>query len=409
MKYILLVVRIFVGLLFIFSGLVKANDPMGLSYKMQEFFEVWGTTQFNDYTLAFALIMNVFEIVAGVAVIIGWRMKIFSWLLLLLIIFFTFLTGYAKYSGKFASCGCFGDCIPITPTQSFIKDVVLLVLIIFLVINHKKIKPLFNTKVSVMVLVFSFLLSSVMQWWVLKYLPIVDCLPYKKGNHLLEQMKAPEGFIPDRFGYVFIYKKDGKIVEFTEDNLPEDLDETYEFVDRQEKLLQKGNGLKAKISDFSLTTLSGVTMTESLLATNQNKIFVFAYNFENKEEWLNAEFDTLCLAAAQKGIPVFIVTPVAEEARNLFKNKNVQILICDGTVVKTAARVKPTFFLLYGDLIAEKLSYKHMDKMIDVIKKYEGKIINELPKIITDSINEKKDSALLRKNKVLGDSLTLNQ
>ena len=100
MRIAVTIARIIVGLLFIFSGLVKANDPLGLSYKMQEFFEVWGLNFLDDYTLAFALVMNAFEIVAGVAVLLGWQMKTFSWLLLLLIIFFTFLTGYALFSGK---------------------------------------------------------------------------------------------------------------------------------------------------------------------------------------------------------------------------------------------------------------------------------------------------------------------
>src|SRR6058998_2673540 len=100
MRVIVNIARVIVGLLFIFSGLIKANDPSGLSYKMQEFFEVWGLRSLDDYTLALALIMNAFEIVAGVAVLLGWRMKLFSWLLLLLIVFFTFLTGYALFSGK---------------------------------------------------------------------------------------------------------------------------------------------------------------------------------------------------------------------------------------------------------------------------------------------------------------------
>src|SRR5664279_1971685 len=87
--------RLLVGILFIFSGLIKANDPLGLSYKMQEFFEVWNIPFLDSYTLGFSVIMIVFEILAGVAVILGWRMRLFAWLLLLLIIFFSFLTGYA--------------------------------------------------------------------------------------------------------------------------------------------------------------------------------------------------------------------------------------------------------------------------------------------------------------------------
>src|SRR5215210_6162430 len=148
MKILLSVIRIVVGVLFIFSGLIKANDPTGLSFKMEEFFEVWGLTFLNSYTLAFALIMNAFEIVAGVAVLLGWRMRLFSWLLLLLIIFFTFLTGYALLSGKIKTCGCFGDCIPLTSKQSFIKDLVLLVLIIIIFITKDAIRPLFSNAAS---------------------------------------------------------------------------------------------------------------------------------------------------------------------------------------------------------------------------------------------------------------------
>lgn len=141
MKTTLWIIRWIVGLLFIFSGLIKVNDPMGLSYKMQEFFEVLNLHFLNNYALAFSLGMNVFEVLAGVAVIIGWRMKLFSWLLLLLIVFFTFLTGFALFSGKIKTCGCFGDCIPLTAAQSFGKDLILFLLIFILVIAHKKITP----------------------------------------------------------------------------------------------------------------------------------------------------------------------------------------------------------------------------------------------------------------------------
>src|SRR5882762_11516497 len=141
MKSLINIARFIVGVLFIFSGLIKANDPLGLSYKMQEFFEVWKFHWLDNFTLLFSIVMIVFEIVAGVAILLGWRMKLFSWLLLLLIIFFSFLTGYAYLSGKIKECGCFGDCIPLTAGESFMKDILLLVLILFLFANRRKIKP----------------------------------------------------------------------------------------------------------------------------------------------------------------------------------------------------------------------------------------------------------------------------
>src|ERR1700712_4988879 len=147
-KTFLNTVRLLVGILFIFSGLIKANDPLGLSYKMQEFFDVWNMPALDAYTLALSVIMIVFEIVAGVAVIVGWRMKLFSWLLLLLIIFFSFLTGYAVLSGKIKECGCFGNCIPLQAMGSFIKDLFLLVLILILFFYRKEIVPSFTARAS---------------------------------------------------------------------------------------------------------------------------------------------------------------------------------------------------------------------------------------------------------------------
>src|SRR5215470_17342107 len=179
MKFSVNIARIIVGVLFIFSGLIKANDPLGLSYKMQEFFEIWGWTFLHHYTLAFSVIMIAFEIIAGVAVLVGWQMRLFSWLLLLLILFFTFLTGYAYLSGKVRECGCFGDCIPLTAGQSFMKDLLLLVLILFLFACRDRIRPALTKTGSIVALVLATVFSIAFQWYVLIHLPAVDCLPYR--------------------------------------------------------------------------------------------------------------------------------------------------------------------------------------------------------------------------------------
>ena len=197
MKPLLHISRVLVGLLFIFSGLVKANDPHGLSYKMQEYFELWDMTRFDSWTLAFSILMNAFEIIAGFALLIGWRIKLFSWLLLLLILFFTFLTGYTYVTGKPTNCGCFGDCIPITSKTSFLKDVVLTVLIGFIFWQRNKISPLFSKKLSAVLMTVITVIGFGIQWYALTYLPLVDCLPFKKGNNITEKMKIPAGALPD--------------------------------------------------------------------------------------------------------------------------------------------------------------------------------------------------------------------
>ncbi|MBL0254502.1 MAG: DoxX family membrane protein [Chitinophagaceae bacterium] len=144
MKTLITIVRFIVGALFIFSGLVKAIDPLGLAYKMQEFFEAWASggllpgllNSLNAQALPFSITMITLEVVVGIGLIIGWQKKFFSWILLLLVVFFTFLTGYVLFSGKIRACGCFGDCIPLTPIQTFTKDIILFILALFLLFRQ---------------------------------------------------------------------------------------------------------------------------------------------------------------------------------------------------------------------------------------------------------------------------------
>lgn len=372
MKSIITVVRLIVGILFIFSGLVKANDPLGLAYKMQEFFEIWAQSGFlpglmhglNDYALAFSIVMITFEIVAGVAVLVGWRMPLFSWLLLLLILFFTFLTGYAYLSGKFRSCGCFGDCIPLTPRASFVKDIFLTVFILIIFFYRKKIKPAFSAFLSVAVIFISTIVTIWLQWHVLKHLPFADCLPFQKGNSIPEKMKMPAGAIPDSSVITFIYEKGGQTVEFTSDNFPEDFDESiYHFVKRYDKLIRKGNA-EAPIKDFVLTTLSGNDTTQALLATPGKTAVLFIKDNPGPGQWTQ-DFKTLQVALQQKQIPLFVVSNNVDEVAPYFSDmSSVTLLKCDVVPIKTAARANPTFYLLNNGTILDKWSYADLDQAL---------------------------------------------
>ena len=334
MKILLNVARAIVGVLFIFSGLIKANDPLGLSYKMQEFFEVWGMHWLNDYTLAFSLIMIAFEIVAGVAVLVGWQMRLFSWLLLLLILFFTFLTGYALFSGKIRECGCFGDCIPLTADQSFLKDLILLALIGFIFINRNRIKPALNVRNSILILFFSAILSVAFMWHVLAHLPIMDCLPYKVNNNIPENMKIPPGAIPDSTVITFVYEKGGKEVQFTAAEFPDDFDESiYKFVRRENKVVRKGNAAP-RIRDFSLTTAYGNDTTQALLAENREQLYLFLKNDYEHGNWTD-ELEAIMQLAAQKNIPGFVVTNVTmesflQDSASVFKKNDPASVRCSG-------------------------------------------------------------------------------
>lgn len=359
MKGLLNITRVFVGVLFIFSGLIKANDPLGLSYKMQEFFEIWHMEWLNNFTLSFSVLMIVFEIVAGVAVILGWRMKLFSWLLLLLILFFTFLTGYAFLSGKVRECGCFGNCIPLTAGESFSKDILLLILILFIFINRKRIQPWTAPAVSISILGLATVFSFALQWFVLQQLPVIDCLPYKKGADIVEKMKVPPGAIPDSTVITFVYDKDGKQVEFTADKFPADFGDNYKLIKRYDKLIRKGNA-EAEIKDFVLKTVSGIDSTQEVLQQKGYKILLFAKELPVTNPSWNKEFSLILAIAKSKQVPVYLATANTDEATNYVEKNNLQnqmqVFGCDVVAIKTAARANPTLYLLKNSVILDKWS-----------------------------------------------------
>ena len=370
MKILINLARIIVGVLFIFSGLVKANDPLGLSYKMQEFFELWGMHALNDYTLAFSIAMIGFEIIAGVAVLVGWKMNLFSWLLLLLIIFFTFLTGYAVITGKPKECGCFGDCIPLSASQSFMKDLILLALILFLFIYRHRIQPIFNTRNNILTLFFSAVFSFAFMWYTLLHLPVVDCLPYKVGKNIFNEMKIKEGAQKDSTVITFVYEKGGKELEFTADKFPDDFnDSLYKFIKRYDKVIREGNALP-KIKDFSLTNAQGQEVTEQVLAAEGYKLLWFLGQDWKEGRWVMFA-DALAKESAEKSIPSILVTSISLEQlskRPIPLFSRVTPYTCDATAVKTAARANPTLYLLKRDTIVNKWSYADLEVAIKYIR-----------------------------------------
>lgn len=377
MRITVRIIQIFVGVLFIISGLVKANDPLGLSYKMQEFFELWNSelaaghffagnaliaffNVLHQQSLALSILMITLEVIAGVALLIGWKKNFILWLLFALIVFFTFLTGYAYLSGKFTNCGCFGDCLPITPLTSFIKDLVLLLLILLLLVGKKFITPVLSEKARSIVLIASLAGTIFLQWYVLNYLPLADCLPFKKGNNIAQQMQPPPGSVPDSFAIRFVYEKEGKRYEFAPESLPADFN-TYKFIDRKDQLIRKGNAEPA-IKGFALTGTNGEDSTQLVLA-QPVALLVFAQHLQSAK-WVD-DLNKVVKAAQSKNIPVYMASQSLPDAMALFEKhgvSGVQFFNCDFTVVRTAARTDPTVYLLKQGVIQKKYSSEQLEE-----------------------------------------------
>jgi uncharacterized membrane protein YphA (DoxX/SURF4 family) len=388
MKRITDITRIIVGVLFIFSGLIKANDPHGLGYKMQEFFEVWNEGLagsgfflknflinifdfFHNQALLLAVVMIALEIIAGFALIIGWQMKFFSWLLLLMIIFFTFLTGYAWLavkpdgSPRFTNCGCFGDCLPISPVVSFTKDIILTVLIVFLFFFRNKIVPVFSKRASLLAMLAVTVLSFGIQWYSLNYLPVLDCLPFKKGKNINEQMKMPVNAIPDSTVITFVYQKEGNKIEFTADKFPADFnDSIYKYIDRYDKVIRKGKNNEPPVKGFILSGNSNEDSTQYVLS-QAYALVLFAEDFSTPVAEWKKQFTGLYAAAKEKNIPVYLITTRLNEAAAAIAGTefaNIPLFKCDVTAVRTAARTNPCVYLLQKGTILGKWSSKRFNK-----------------------------------------------
>ncbi|MEP6582980.1 MAG: BT_3928 family protein [Ginsengibacter sp.] len=370
MKKLVNISRVLVGILFIFSGLVKANDPLGLSYKMQEFFEVWGQNAglkstmdwLHNYALPFSIIMITLEIIVGVGILLGIWKRFFSILLLLLIIFFSFLTGYAVLSGKIATCGCFGDCIPLTAMQSFIKDLILLLLILIIFFGLRYIKEVFTSAANFLIILASVLLVLGLQWHVMRHMPAVDCLPFKKGNNLSELRKVPPNAVPDKKDFIFIYKKNGKEEKFSRKNIP---DSTWEFVSREDIIVEKGFNNEPAVKDFYLSTSSGNDTTEALLNVPRQYYLFFVKDFSTGTDYWLSNFQAIFNKAKQKNMPLYIVASQSSIAQKFFNEKNnynIPVLSLDATALKTAARTNPELYLMKGPVVEGKWGWADFKK-----------------------------------------------
>jgi uncharacterized membrane protein YphA (DoxX/SURF4 family) len=355
--------RLFVGILFIISGLIKLNDPLGFSYKLEEYFSepVFNMPFFVPYSLAIALFLVILEVVLGVMLLIGYKSKLTIWLLLLLIIKFSFLTFYSAYFDVVKDCGCFGDALHLTPWQSFSKDIILLFFILILFLNIKLIKPLFSTKIQNSLFFTSILLCSFMGYWVLNHLPIIDFRPYKIGNNIQKGMEIPEGAPKSVVEMIFIYKVNGIDKEFTENDLMS-IPTGATFVDRKDRVITEG--YVPPIHDFAMEK-EGSDHKEKFLK-EPKLLMIVAYDLAKANKSGMKKLEKLNQNALTKGYKVIGMT--ASSPEEISKTKELfglsfDFYFCDGTALKTIERANPSIVILEKGTIKQKRHYNDIDNL----------------------------------------------
>ena len=355
--------RIIVGLLFIFSGLIKLNDPVGTQYKLEEYFEVFAADlpYFHEFFMSLvplALYFSVFlcaaEVVLGIALLVAYKPRTTSWLLLFIILFFTFLTFYSAFFNRVTDCGCFGAAIKLTPWTSFGKDLFLLALILVIVYYRKKFRPL----PTGIIVIFSTIASLGIAIYALRHLPILDLLPYRVGANIPAQLKPSE---PLR--YMYIFEKDGKKLEF--EQYPTDT--TLKFKD----MIVLNEDAKAKITDYKVWNDEGDYTEETFKG---NKLFLIIKNFTDLNTAALPEISNLITAVKGKGVEPIILTSgdSGEITKFLAQHQlTVPFYYVDATVLKTISRSNPGLWLLKNGTVKGKWHYNDtptVDKVLELVK-----------------------------------------
>jgi uncharacterized membrane protein YphA (DoxX/SURF4 family) len=361
MKLLTHISRVLVGVLFIISGLIKLNDPLGFSFKLDEYFgaEVLNMPFFIPYSLAIAVVIVIFEVVLGVMLLVGFKKTFTVWSLLLMIGFFTFLTFYSAYFDVVKDCGCFGDALHLTPWQSFTKDVVLLLFILILFFNKHHIKRIFGRVPVNLTVICAFALCSLFAYYVLNHLPAVDFRPYKVGNSIQEGMSVPEGAPKSEIEMVFIYKVNGVEKEFTEKeigNVPADA----EFVDRKDKVIKEG--YVPPIHDFTIEK-DGEDYTQAMLA-EPKLVMLISYDLAKASDKGLDKLEAFSKKAQAKGYKVIGMTASGEDEimkARMDHKLTFDYYICDPTTLKTIERANPSIVVLDRGTVVEKAHWNDID------------------------------------------------
>lgn len=359
------ILRIFVTLIFLLSGFVKAVDLVGFSFKMEEYFSpaVFNLTVLEPYALIFSLIVVLSELILGLLLLLGIKIRGAILWLIGLCIFFGFLTFYSAYYNVVTDCGCFGDAIKFTPWESFAKDMVLLLALLILYFLYSKKESYFSSQnerkklpvwKAVFAAVFSGLLIFVMAKGIL-YEPVIDFRDYKKGTDLLAEKKKIAAHPPVyKTFYTLRNSKTAAEITVNQDDFVNE--KQYWQEGTPWKILEGKNttqlvkeGYTSEIAKLKMEDAGGNDLTARILNTPR-AVLVFSYQPKEADAQLLSNIENKLLNEKN--------TYTAGISTDISTFKRIPNLMMDGTAIKTIARSNPFVLVLEKGKIVDKIPGK---------------------------------------------------
>lgn len=387
-NYFIEILKNFIGSYFIFSGVVKAIDPVGTGIKMEEYFEIFHQyfpflnflwDMLEPASLGFSIFMILLEIILGLFLIFGALPQLTTYLIFATVIFFTFLTGFSHITGKVTDCGCFGDFIKLTPKISFIKDVILLLLLLPLVKSWKSITTLFPVKPRFLSLFLLSILAIVFTLRNVYYEPVVDFRAYQPGVNITECLALPKDAKPTIS--VIYYTMENSVTKESKKISSDDYLKTEIWKDTTWKITHSGEpviiqkGDEPKCKDFAISDENNSDVTATYM-TEEQPIFVLIIPYLDRMNHKNLVHIKDVLDAARKDGHYAIAltgSGIADTKKVLnAAGIDVDVFNTDATPLKTIMRSNPGILVLKKGTILgkyhhnEEVSYKKIKEELGI-------------------------------------------
>ncbi len=350
--------RALMALTFIFSGFVKAVDPIGTQYKIHDYLSAWGLDAWNaDWlTLTASIALSTAEFFIGMMLLFAIQRRVVSRLALMLMTAMTILTLWIYISDPVSDCGCFGDAITLTNGQTLAKNIVLTAAAIIMAIWPLEMARLIRKNTQWIVINYTVVFILAVSGYSLYYLPQFDFRPYHVGADIKKGMEIPEGAEQPEFVTTFILEKDGQRKEFSLEEYP---DSTWTFIDS--RTVQTKKGYVPPIHDFSITTVDeGEDITEEIVADKGYSLLLVSPHLEQADDIHFDEINRLYDYTKQHGYRFLCLTASTEEAIGRWKDRTgaeYQFANTDETTLKTIIRSNPGLVLLHNGSIKGKWSH----------------------------------------------------
>ena len=381
LKMIVNLCRIIVAVTFIFSGFVKAIDPIGTQYKLQDYLGAIGMAGIlpNWTLLAVAVFLAAIEFCIGIFLLFAIQRRLISKLTVAFMVFMTMVTVWIVMADPVKDCGCFGDALHLTNTETLIKNIVLLVCSLVIMYRPLAMFRFVSKSNQWIVTNYTIVFILVSSGLSLYYLPIFDFRPYHIGVNIPRGMEIPKGAKLPQFKTTFIMEKNGQRKEFTLDNYP---DASWKFIDS--KTVQTSEGYIPPIHDFSITdNKTGLDLTNSVLSHKGYTFLLIAPHLETADDSNFGDIDRLYEYAQSYDIPFYCLTASTTKAIKRWidlTGAEYPFCITDEAVLKTIIRSNPGLLLLKDGTIINKWSHNNLPNEAKLSRPISQSSLGKMPK-----------------------------